>query len=1341
MKTRPLDGALPGERLIGVDPGPAPLVTPGWRSRLNLFTGRTLTEPALTRAQAAREGHLAVHGRRTTPGVLAGLELALGSGASAGDLFLEPGYAIAASGEDIVVPVAKRYAIDALPVYAPVRLLQPIEGGEAPAPDAETPGGLYARRLSHLTLGEIHAALGEAPETRAFHAGIIVAEPVSFNRRVELQTVCADDESGRAFEDEVRADACRLLFYAWPTEGLPLPAEGSAWRNRLAYAVFQREMALPAGEMLPWAGTGVPLGLLALDAGGVPLFIDRAAVVRAGGRPRVRGLRPGAGTRLLWQARMEQLSEHLVDPALSVLEIEAQTAEFRYLPPAGLLPRAALDALERTGRFFPPAYRQSAVPVPLEQLDIALEASAGLAPFDLATPDDVELLVPVPQAWYEPRLLHTDEIDPVFEQSIERFVELRGKWLLRRGDVRDKADAVERAIRGRSLTWPEPDPGSLDADEALAEVPQDDWDAALADAESEFGTFVSDAGDRRVKLLEDLREQLAATPIQHTATEPLDALPAGVTLPADVPISHAGGRLTFRGQMTETQRQTLLRLSNVAAYQAAVSRLFERSQRDDLSQLDVLGVEGFIEHLDAKVRRADDTLDLGFLNVQTGIYRVRQLLLGTEAATRLATSPALASIAQGASATATREDLTRFFQAVRGGVSPLMASTGDTSTAAPGAAATSRAADAPGDQPFSGLNRLNTATFTSGMNLTPNLGRIPGLEVASTGRTGLFDTDLGLAERGIAGRLEPGGVELSGGRQPLFRPDREKEIAGQAPIAGETYDFRTVTIAERLAAPPAFEAKGYSVGTKYEVVSGIAALDIAIDDLSVPGFKNPNGGDVFLGIGDIIRDNRILELLSPNKPHDPDPPDGDEAAFLSSGVRALENSVSTLRVVEGRVQQYRNALNLCRTALAALQRLAYQAAQRLDALEDGLAEARHDVAVARSLQAEEKQRIEAINARRAAILAQHVDFIAYRRPRTTSARMAAPSRRLNPGLTLPPVPACIAENLTPPPDLSTMLDVFKDAPAAWLRYAMLAVQELRRPADLRLTLADAKVRAQVLQAVPQKAIQATQGIQAAALTRVISAQSQALQPFKLSRTTLDLSFLATDSWSRTAEQAKAVLNLGDLISNSNPAVAQHAARELYDIGQVGTCLYRSMAEVPAALRLEWAVRLSQFDTPIALRMLTALPRWEAVDFARRRDTQALVDWLYSRVDLGQPSAVALMDDYVRVCILLASHAPISQIVGGRLARPAVVRPGERIEIAVLPRFIQQVEIGMQAVVYAGADVAAVAVVRDISGGQVQAEVMKTQAPSVHLAQDTGVQFVLAGSSLAGLFSSRAGLPR
>ena len=58
-------------------------------------------------------------------------------------------------------------------------------------------------------------------------------------------------------------------------------------------------------------------------------------------------------------------------------------------------------------------------------------------------------------------------------------------------------------------------------------------------------------------------------------------------------------------------------------------------------------------------------------------------------------------------------------------------------------------------------------------------------------------------------------------------------------------------------------------------------------------------------------------------------------------------------------------------------------------------------------------------------------FLAYIRPREISNLITPPAHRLDPGLLEAPVPACLAQHADVPDELSAMLAVLREAPAAW----------------------------------------------------------------------------------------------------------------------------------------------------------------------------------------------------------------------------------------------------------------------------------------------------------------------
>ena len=64
----------------------------------------------------------------------------------------------------------------------------------------------------------------------------------------------------------------------------------------------------------------------------------------------------------------------------------------------------------------------------------------------------------------------------------------------------------------------------------------------------------------------------------------------------------------------------------------------------DMARLQEDGLDHFIAETEARLATTNDRVDLGFVRAQADIYRLRQLVLGGDAAARLVTSPTLATI-------------------------------------------------------------------------------------------------------------------------------------------------------------------------------------------------------------------------------------------------------------------------------------------------------------------------------------------------------------------------------------------------------------------------------------------------------------------------------------------------------------------------------------------------------------------------------------------------------------------------------------------------------------------------------------------------------------------------
>lgn len=1305
MKVIPIKNSLTDEHILDIQPSLSVGMSVDWRRRLRFFTGRTLSDLALTAEQDGRNGRIALRGQMVSPGVVNGLEVDLDT---TGAFYrLTAGVGITASGEDVVIPKPLRVAVNSLPVYAPPALLD----GNTPTPP-ET-GSLLPRKLGP-SLGELIAAGRSLPQ-----AGILVLQPVLIEVVGEFNPddQCEIDLQNDAYADWQLVDGCRLVYYPWPTDWQPLPPRDDRWRNRLAYTIFAAERQLGAADLLPWEMLGVPLGLVGFATDWQPEFVDGYAVVRAGGKPKRRSsLIPQSGNPFLWQAQVQQFGEQIAEATAAEMPTIDLANQFRYLPPFGLLPKDAIAPRDNQNHFFPNSYHIEAVPVPLEQLDVAMESSASLAAFDTFTPDRVRVLVPVPQMWYEPELLQTAVVDPEFAETIQEFSDRRAEWLLRRQQIREVATLLFHALKGKDPVFPDPDPGALEDNERVAtpseldaDNPENNYGGEL---EADYGTETGNNG-RFITELEDLRQYLqTSTPLQSSARVEVAALNGNApTIPAALASkitftpatdNEPQARLRVTGILTAAERDQLLPLVASDAWRTAVTRLFTLSQNDDLARLDSLGLERFIDFLEDKVQKANDKVDLGFLRVQTDIYRHRQLMLGNINASRLATSPILATIAQGDSAAVTREQLSDFLANLKKNDAAALE---DAAPAAGGSAPVGPVAFTAVQPTFSSATGIAGDTFLSSAlsftapTFTPTTAvasALPGI-LASAPQTP--STASRLATLGSASLF---GTASSG-------IDPSKIIEGAA-IIGSTHQFRNATVAERLETPKGQEAKDASVASKFEVVRNAIDVEINTDDLVIPGFLDAQGNETSRRLFEIRERGLGRQIL--DGIHDPNATD-DESGFFSAGVKALENSVSVMRVLEGRIHQYRQAIVRCREALRTISEYTQAADSRLKLIDDEVAEARHDVAVARALLAEEIARISRINQRRDQIIAEQVAFLAYQRPRTSDLLLEnVPVRTLEAGITESPLPACFAQTLTPPPELEAMVALFRDVPLKWLTQVPQYLVQLDRLEKIQTTLANAKSRAQlkfVTQSPPP--LRQQSGRLGSAVMSVFAAQQQVITQHRIQTAQLNLAQVAAKSWKQAREQAQQSVSLGDLIDTDHGRsdLAQKATRELDDIAQVATCLYDLFGDVVPRVRLSWAEGLSVYDRPVNLRSLASLPEWGSIDDRQLREQmQTLVDWLYQRVDLQQPEAVALMNDLVRICILLASHAPVSRIISGRVKEETTAVAGGQVKLAVDPT---KVRIGMPVMLYEQERVIAHAIVEDLTTNQASARILQVTPPS------------------------------
>jgi hypothetical protein len=324
MPATRITNPAPGESLIGIEPEllqqqsiqsqePPAAAQPGWRHRLNLFTGRTLSVAALDSEQEYRAGLLACMGQSVTPGTVKGLELSMAASGSDFIFTVTPGYGIAGTGEDVTLHRTLQTPLKVLPVIDPSGNLLPQTFQDFASSAAnKTPAGVL------VLLPIVAQVSGQLMDTGT--------GPIEVSGN--LNASCDQDPQEYAFEDWQIADGALLVFLPWPAGmaslQLPDPTQQATWRNRLAYTIFSAETKFGRDDAFPWTMLGVPVALVGFDNTWKPLFVDRASVVRAGGLPRQRhSLKPAPVTVPQWQANTTFVAgQFIADPNGNIQKVQ-----------------------------------------------------------------------------------------------------------------------------------------------------------------------------------------------------------------------------------------------------------------------------------------------------------------------------------------------------------------------------------------------------------------------------------------------------------------------------------------------------------------------------------------------------------------------------------------------------------------------------------------------------------------------------------------------------------------------------------------------------------------------------------------------------------------------------------------------------------------------------------------------------------------------------------------------------------------------------------------------------------------------------------------------------------
>lgn len=972
---------------------------------------------------------------------------------------------------------------------------------------------------------------------------------------------------------------------------------------------------------------------------------------------------------------MSQLAEQISASAAMTSLIPS----FAFMPPSGLLPAAAMDFVNKVALWFPANWNIVAGPVHEEEIETALLSGMTAQPLDVTQNESVEVLVPLPDALYDPNVLVTETVDPAFQKAVDSATAELAGALQHRKAIQQEGNALSQAITGSVL------------------APLYNLDAGLSAGEI------------------TLRDQQVYHPI---ATEAFGtAATAGTTPPVYTSVDYQQ-LITAAGQPP----YTILLRNNVKL------PLFSA---DDMNDLAVNGLQHFIDRINAKLARANDLLDLAFVTTQSDIYRFRQYVLGATGATALAVSPIAAEIATGESAATTAENLRNYL----GSVLPSTASGGTTpTTTTPAPTTTIRIGAATNPQ------RLQLKKFPVSLMQNPIVKSPTTFRPTSTLLENLGN--LKLSASALASRAQSTTfVPLAPGT--VAQPASPTDVLAQSPLVGAQLNLRTLSIASRLANPPSQEGLFYGVGNRIALLELLADLDLTIDDLQIlvdvppppvstgattttppPGFAfpMPTIADIRAG-ADPARAQLVFQAVQSPVISAPPKTDPDEASLFSAGIHVLEQHTTLLRAIEGRIQLYNDFLALCSKALGNVQADLPQAQALVSQLDNAMAQGRQDLAFTTVLLNDENQRVANVNAQREFTLKTYVNVVAYIRPRTVVSAADVPSRQLVPGNIANPVPSCLQQSVSIPLELREIVALLREAPVSWMPSIQALLNNLERPTLLQYLAVDAQARAAMQLQLPLRASSAASrpGVYAPVITGIYGANQQAFRSLQTQRAAVQPIQLTGQSWSAQVQTLQYVAAFGDLISSSvvHAEVANATARLLQQISSVATCLYARAGQMLPISRLAWAEFLRGPGLSLELQSLAVLPGWNTIDYVQRQQMQMLVDWLFLQIDNNNSSAVAFMSDVVRVSILLASDAPVNTVISGAVTLAVTPTLGGIVSLT-LPS--DRIVHGMYVQIYSAGVLAAQAVVSDLDSGGVRATVTQVYKPGVVLQSNDVVHF-------------------